>query len=184
MKKYEDNLYVAFLNGMKLTNILMKDLEELFKIEANDESWYRNFIRCSASLIDGFIWSLKEIALVALDMYTCPEINIETGELFTNKEAKALLEPDALGAKERIKFTLRIAYNVLQLEPLPNFSSKEWEEVLSLIDKRNELMHPKNPESLKISSDSFEQYRSSVKWLLNELNVFKKIDDLKSSPIS
>jgi hypothetical protein len=182
MKKYEDDLTVAFRNGLLLASILMEDLEDLLDSESESESWYRNFIRAAAALIDGYVYCSKEIALVALDFYTCPEANLIEDQIFSNRQLKAILTPDALGSKERIKHTLNIAYDILNLSPKPNFSSVEWERVLELIDKRNQLMHPINVDSLKISRELFEQYRQSIKWLFNEIGVFKKLHDQLGFP--
>lgn len=56
----QGKLDAAFENYLALSQALREDVEALLDCEVNSQHWRRNFIRVSASLIEGHIHVLKE----------------------------------------------------------------------------------------------------------------------------
>src|ERR1035437_7234425 len=100
----------AFDNYFELSRILQADMNALLDGENETQYWRRNFIRASASLIEGYAHCLREMCAVSFDC-VAPEIS--------KKEAEVLRSESSFDANERIKLTLRVAYKLFQLQPAP-----------------------------------------------------------------
>jgi len=159
----QDRMDAAFDNYVALTNLLREDLVSLLDSESNSLHWRRNFIRVSASLIEGHVHCLREIWVVSFDCLA-PSIH--------PKEAEALCSEGKFSANERLKFTLRAAYKLFELQPAPNFGGLEWCRALRVLEKRHLLMHPKNPADLHVSKHLWADLYSGVTWLIEQLFTF------------
>lgn len=132
----QERMDAAFDNYIRLSNILQIDMNLLLDGESDSQHWRRNFIRASASLIEGYAHCLRELCAVSFEC-TAPEIS--------RKESEVLRLEIGFNVHERIKYTLRAAYKLFQLKPVPNFDGKEWPRAQRVLSKRHLLMHPKTP---------------------------------------
>lgn len=153
----------AFDNYIELSTILRADLAALLASETDNQSWRRNFIRVSASLIEGYAHCFREMCAVSFECIA-PEIN--------SKERKVLSSERNFDANERIKWTLRLAYKLFELEPAPIFSGPEWPRAQRVLLKRHTLMHPKVPTDLEVLNDLWLELRDDVTWLVEQLFNF------------
>ena len=154
---------VAFDNYISLTNLLREDLVSLLDSESNSQHWRRNFIRVSASLIEGHVHCLREICVVSFDCLA-PSIH--------PKEAEALCSEGKFSANERLKFTLRAACKLFELQPAPNFGGLEWFRARRVLEKRHLLMHPKSPADLHVLDDLWADIFGGVNWVCEQLFGF------------
>jgi hypothetical protein len=153
----------AFDNYFALSDMLMDDLNALLESESNSQHWRRNFIRVSASLIEGYGYCLREMCAVSF-VCVAPEIS--------QKEEKVLRSEQALEANERIKRTLRVAYKLFELQPAPNFGGSEWPRAKRVLQKRHLLMHPKSTDDLDISDDLWKELREDATWMIKQFFDF------------
>lgn len=154
----------ALDNYILLSNILQADMNALLDGENDSQHWRRNFIRASASFIEGYAHCLREMCAVSFDC-VAPEIG--------KKESEVLRSEGSFYADERIKFTLRMAYKLFELEPAPNFGGNEWPRAQRVLNKRHLIMHPKIPADLDIPDDIWKEMRDDVAWLMEQLfNLF------------
>ena len=160
----------AFDNYFALSDILVKDLQALLESESNSQHWRRNYIRVSASLIEGYAHCLREMCMVSF-VCVAPEIS--------QKEEKVLRSEQGLEANERIKLTLRVAYKLFELQPSPNFGGLEWERAQRILAKRHLIMHPKNPADLNISDELWEELYDDITWLIKQFFSFISALDTK-----
>ncbi len=58
------------------------------------------------------------------------------------------------------------------LQPTPNFGDKNWDHATEVLRKRNLLMHPKTPQDLQISAESWDEIQTGVVWLMKHLFDF------------
>lgn len=163
MNSPQEQMDAAFDNYLALSDVLMDDLNALLESESNSQHWRRNFIRVSASLIEGYAHCFREMCVVGL-VCTAPEIN--------QKEKRVLLSEQSLDANERIKLTLRVAYKLFELQPAPNFGGSEWSRAKRVLEKRHLLMHPKNSEDLNISDELWKELREDAIWLIKQFFDF------------
>lgn len=150
----------AFDNFFVLSDILREDLVALLDSESNSQHYRRNFIRVSASLIEGYGHCLREMCAVDLE------------SIINNKEAEVIRSEQGCSANERIKRTLRVAYKLFDLQPAPNLSGTEWPRAQRVLKKRHLLMHPKTPADLEISDSLWAELRHDVTWLIEQLFNF------------
>lgn len=153
----------ALDNYFALSDILQKDLTALLESESDTQHWRRNYIRVSASLIEGYGHCLREMCAVSFECIA-PEIG--------KKEDAVLRSEQKFDANERIKLTLRVAYKLFELQFWPNFSSSEWPRAQRVLKKRHLLMHPKTPADLEIPDDLWRELRSDATWLIEQLFNF------------
>ncbi len=162
----------AFDNYFALSDILMKDLQDLLETESDSQHWRRNYIRVSASLIEGYAHCLREMCAVSF-MCVAPKIS--------QKEEKVLRSEQNLDANERIKRTLRVAYKLFELQPAPNFGGLEWPRAQRILAKRHLIMHPKNPADLNIPDELWEELYDDITWLIKQFFSFISALDKKYS---
>ena len=153
----------AFDNYFALSKVLQDDLGVMLDIESDSQHWRRNYIRVSASLIEGYAHCLREMCVVSFEC-VAPEIG--------KKEAKVLRSERSFDANERIKVTLRVAYKLFELQPAPNFGGSEWPRAQRVLEKRHLLMHPKNPADLEVPDYLWNELRGDVTWLIEQLFNF------------
>ncbi len=153
----------AFDNYLALSSILRTDLAALLDSETDSQSWRRNFIRVSASLIEGYAHCFREMCAVSFECIA-PDLN--------SKEREVLCSERNFSANERIKRTLRLAYKLFELESAPNFGGPEWPCAQRVLLKRHSLMHPKTPTDLEVPNDLWLELHDDVTWLVEQLFNF------------
>jgi hypothetical protein len=166
----QERMDAAFDNYFELSDVLRGDLEELLKVEAQSQHWRRNFIRVSASLIEGYAHCLREMCSVSFEC-VAPEISA--------KETQVLQAERNFDANERIKLTLRVAYKLFELQPAPDFGGPEWPRAQRVLQKRHLLMHPKTPADLEVSDQVWPELREDVTWLFKQLSDFMALAQAK-----
>ncbi len=160
----------AFDNYFVLSKLLMEDLQALLENESDSQHWRRNYIRVSASLIEGYAHCLREMCTVSFEC-----ISLENSQ----KDQEILLSERSFDANERIKRTLRVAYKLFELHPSPSFGGPEWPRAQRILAKRHLLMHPKTPADLNISDELWYELRDDVTWLIEQLFNFISALDKK-----
>ncbi|MFT7673440.1 MAG: hypothetical protein ACI845_001851 [Gammaproteobacteria bacterium] len=76
----------------------------------------------------------------------------------SKKEQKALKSGFGFAASERVKYTLKATYKMFDFDPIPDFGSEDWEDVLEVFEKRHSITHPKLPEDMEITKQSWIRY--------------------------
>lgn len=159
----QERMDAAFDNYFALSSILRDDLTALLDTEKDSQQWRRNFVRVSASLIEGYAHCLREMCAVSFDCIA-PAIS--------QKETEVLCAERSFSANERIKLTLRVAYKLFELQPAPNFGGPEWPRAQLVLTKRHALMHPKTPADLEVPDALWSDLRNDVAWLIEQLFNF------------
>jgi hypothetical protein len=98
----QKQIAIALDNYIDLSPILQADMIALLDCETETKQWRRNFIRVSASLIEGYAHCLRELCAVSFKCSTVPKLN--------KKETKVIESEKEFSAVDRIKFSLRTAY--------------------------------------------------------------------------
>ncbi|HSH88214.1 MAG TPA: hypothetical protein VK958_13300 [Methylophilus sp.] len=159
----QERMDAAFDNYFALSNELRGDLIALLDSESDTQHWRRNYVRVSASLIEGYAHCFREMCAVSFECVS-PELS--------TKEKQALLSEKGISANERIKRTLKVAYKLFELQPAPNFGGPEWQKAQRVLEKRHLLMHPKTPTDLFVSDALWSELREDVTWLVEHLFRF------------
>jgi hypothetical protein len=159
----QERMDAAFDNYLTLSELLREDLVALLESESDSQHWRRNYVRVSASLIEGYANCFREMCAVSFEC-VAPEIN--------KKESEVLVTEQSSGANERIRLTLRAAYKLFELQPGPNFGGLEWHRAQRVLAKRHLLMHPKTPADLEVPDPLWVELRDDVTWLIGQLFNF------------
>lgn len=153
----------AFDRYFKLSPLLNSDVEYLLRNENQNQSFRRNFIRSACALIEGYLSCFRHLC----------EIGVESGQgTLTNKEFRALTEEKSLDSANRTKFTLRATYKLFELESIPEFGGKGWDDAQVLLRKRDNLVHPKRAEELEIDDESWNRIYAGAIWIFEPLLTF------------
>jgi hypothetical protein len=153
----------AFDNYFALSDILRDDLVALLDSESDSQHWRRNYIRVAASLVEGYAHCLRDMCAVSFEC-VAPSIS--------DKEAKVITSERNFDANDRLKLTLRVAYKLFELAPVPNFGGPEWLRAQRVLTKRHLLMHPKTPADLEVPDALWSELREDVTWLVAQLFSF------------
>ena len=153
----------AFDNYLEMSALLRSDLIEMLESESQSQHWRRNYVRVVASLTEGLAHCVREMCSVSFDC-VAPKIS--------SSERRLLLEEEKVGAIDRIKLTLCVAYKLFELQPTPNFGGPEWPRAKRAFEKRNALMHPKTPADFEVADDLWVELQSGVAWLIEQLFNF------------
>jgi hypothetical protein len=173
---------LGFLSNIKsLAEILRHDIATcLDRTEKypKDEVWRRLAVRCSFSMIDSLIYSLKQIAYSVA-------IKIECG--LSLKEKDFLREYRIKDGKNipcyskfSINFpsTLNLFAKVFHTDyKFPE--GKEWENLKDAIKIRDRITHPKLVSDLSVSRNDLIQSNDACSWALTEVldELLKKMRD-------
>ena len=159
----------AVVNYLSLSNELRTDAEMLLEvnesglINESDIRWQRNFVRTLVPIIEGCSHSIRQMEKVGLEC---------GAQELSQKEQKVTKSPEDFDIKERIKYTLSGSFKIFQLCPYPNFGTTDWRNAKVGLDWRNDLMHPKTPSDLEITSASWPRIKSGLIWLYKQHCAF------------
>ncbi len=157
----------AFDNYLSLACILLEGLDKLTEAEDNSSSWRRNYVRTVIALIEGYGHCYRELSAVALKCDYAP---------ITKREEKAIKSGFGFSASDRAKLTIKAMYKLFEISPMPNFGDEEWENAMEVFDKRHQIMHPKTPDDLEFSEESFSKLEKGANWLVkNHFQVINKL---------
>jgi hypothetical protein len=159
----QQRMDTAFGNYLQLSRILEADMTALFDKECENQHWRRNFIRTAAALIEGHAHCLREMCAISFE---CIAPNL------TKKEAAVLRSEESFSTSDRMKLTLRTAYKLFELAPVPNFSANEWPKARLVLLKRHLLMHPKTPADLEVTDSAWNDIRTDIAWLMKQFLNF------------
>src|SRR2546425_3666861 len=97
----QQQMDAAFDNYFELSKILREDMNALIDGENDTQPWRRNFIRSSATLIEGYAHCLRDMCAISFEC---------VARKIAEKEAKVLKLEKGVDANDWVKFTLRAAY--------------------------------------------------------------------------
>jgi hypothetical protein len=160
----QEQLLKAVDNYLDLSPVLQSDMTALLDCETETQHRRRNFVRASASLIEGYAHCLREMCVPSFQCIGVLAI--------TAKERRVILSEKGCSTVDRIRLTLRSAYKLFELGPPPNFGSQEWLFAQRLFKKRDGLMHPKTIGDLAISDTFWNELRNGITWLMEQLFNF------------
>lgn len=149
----------AFNNYLALGEVLVSDLVELSESEDDSAYWRRNYVRFTASLLEGYSNCFRKMAAIGLK---------SNSSSLSKKEQETLLTGSIFATSERIKLTLRAFCKMFELSPVPDFSGKEWKYALIFIEKRHTLMHPKTLSDLEFTEKLWDELRKGSNWLIKK----------------
>jgi hypothetical protein len=168
--RLQASLDAAFHNYLKLTALLHEDLEAMLSTEDASLHWRRNFVRASAALLEGHAHCLRQMCVVGLQ---CDAPTI------TTKERLVITDESRFDVNNRLRLTLRVAYKLFVLQPLPNFGGTDWTIARHVLRKRHRLMHPKSPRDLGISDSTWRRLRRGIVWLMKQFFDFLSLSQAK-----
>jgi hypothetical protein len=160
----------AFSNYLKLTATLRGDMDAMLDEEHVSLHWRRNFVRASAALLEGHAHCLRRMCAVGMSI---------DASAFSKKERQAITNEGGISANERLKWTLRAAYKLFSLQPLPRFDGAEWRNAQKVMLKRHKLMHPQRPSDLGIADSTWRALRRGIVWLMKQFFDFLSLSQAK-----
>ncbi len=142
----------AIDNYFALSDVLREDLLALLETESDSQHWRRNYVRVSASLIEGYAHCLREMCAVSFE---CVASEISENEVEVIRTERS----PARGVQ-----TVRTTTSAELWRP--------WPRARRVLNKRHLLMHPKTPADLEISNELWFELRDDVTWLVEQFFNF------------
>lgn len=155
----EERMDAAVESYLKVADVLASDVSAIMDQEVDTEAWRRAYIRTVGAMIAGDSYSIQQIAAIGLET-DAPKLNA--------KEVKALSCDSQHSVTDQIKYVLRVAYKMFDLEQPPDFSGPGWDKGQKFVEKRNKIMHPKSPADIHVSEDEWNDAFEGSKWLIQQ----------------
>ena len=147
----------------EMSKKLQSDMNALVERESETPEWRRNFVRTSWPMIEAYASTLRNI---------CSVISKHAGLKLSKRNRKLLEDESRLATTERLKQSLKLAFNMHELEVKPIFSDANWLHLRQAIRVRDRLMHPKKSSDLDIAEDEWQEIFNGITWVLSELFSF------------
>ncbi len=156
-----------------LIDVLLDDVlraARRLRVDSDDGSSRRDAIRSVFAAIEGTQWELQRYLLDSAEhVFSEAERAFLRDVAFTISENGQVKEARAkLSLKQRTRFSARI---VTRLHPScsVDFESPQWSHLLSSLDVRDRLTHPKNRRDLDVSADELAAAIGGLTWYLGSV---------------
>lgn len=162
LKQIQASFDTALVGYLKLSDSLTGEFNYLFEHHEDDQNqyWRRTFVRVSWSLVDGYIYALREMCRVLAPLR--PDI--------IGKSDGDLLINDRQETGDKIKSVLRLAVNIFDLSVPLNFGGSAWVAVRDSIEKRHNVVHPKSAATIFIADDEWKKQKDAIAWFISTFN--------------
>jgi len=183
-----EKIYFSEMDELiKIISILLKDLKRIIdqsnkkvaELEQKSEgvfldeqgTWFRQANRITISTVEAICFKMKQITLLLFD---------HSNKTLSQKEREKLSErklngtPFYLKTKDNVKFSFKMFAKVLGI-PFEIKYNKDWANFLKVINKRNNLTHPKSENDLKMSVKEHRNTANAFYWFGNLINQFKTV---------
>ena len=153
----------ALVGYLKLSVSLTGELNYLFEHHEDDQNqyWRRTFVRASWSLVDGYIYALREMCRVLAPL-RADVIGRSDGDLSIN---------DRQEIGDKIKSVLKLAVKIFDLSVPLNFGGSEWVAVRDSIEKRHNVVHPRSAAIIFIADDEWKKQKDAISWVISTFNL-------------
>lgn len=174
---------ISALDGwFSLLKTLREDTEASVKSYQQDpQNQYlrRTLVRTAWAMIEGVTFGFKHWILTCCDL-TNESLTPEERDLLTEKRFEVLddgqvkVSTSYKKTTDNIKRTFRLGADKLAIGWQPEFSTPKWNSLISSLDKRHKITHPKSGRDLTVSDSEIESTCAAVSWLLEEFNSFNE----------
>jgi len=155
----------AFDDYLALGDELRADMESMLNIDPTSHAVRRNWIRISSALIEGNLFAISRLCVVLRECENVAEL--------TQPEIKALENAKNCSFKERFKLVFRAAHKTFALTTSPDFGGQEWQNASAFFDLRNNIIHPKNVQSIQVTKQEWDnEYFPAMLWLSQQVLSF------------
>jgi hypothetical protein len=161
---------LAYINDEYINNIKQKKDVQILR---------RLFLKNVISSVEAVVFIFKEYIKIKIQTDIEPNYIIDWSEIAMLNEKQANI--DSNGSikttvnhqpfKHTIRFTFKMIEKVFGLK-LIDFSNNNWENLQKLIERRNNITHPKSLSLLKISNDEMQILAEITPWFINSYYVF------------
>ncbi len=180
----------------RVTDIVAKDLEFIEYHLDNDPDgfWARTLIKTVCSYVESEVYLLKQGVLKF-----CNEGSIDIPpevKLFLNNKKFELGNNGKLNerllqgrVRDEVKFIFSQICTLKGYEQLVGFDSDGWEKLISTIEVRNRLTHPKSTDDLSVTDKEVEESGDAFTWFMDNVIDFiqkdrvvleQKLEELKN----
>jgi hypothetical protein len=153
--------------------VLIQDVDlAISDLKKSDEQYLRrSTIRTIGSAIEGIIFHLKKIALSQAntfpDLYSELEKAALREETYSiNDNGQVQVRPMLLPTKTSIKLIIKMVDKKKKFLHEKSFNNTGWDELISSIEIRNKITHPKNISDLNITKKDINQALKAFNWTL------------------
>ena len=147
--------------------ILLGDVRTAEKELRQDSSPYRRrtYVRTTFASVDGFIFTLKRIALTNSHLFTADEIaKLREVRPAQSSSGSSTGRPWFLPTADNLKFAfesfMRFHGSTARIEP-----DDDWVAFTKAVQIRHRVTHPKSPEDLDLSDADIDIVRGAAHWL-------------------
>ena len=179
---YAHNLGKVFNKWFEVSNLLQEDILNLLDAYKNDWSsqpFRRMFVRACWALIEGEVFRLKQLTLLACDLggkSLAPDDHVFLSEVQMLGDDNGVVKrkPAYESTLENLKRTLKITSSKFELGWSPAFDNQGWEQLRRSLDLRDRITHPKFAAELTISDDELDLHRKGFEWFLETILKFQE----------
>ncbi|HEV8326341.1 MAG TPA: hypothetical protein VGQ08_02565 [Nitrospiraceae bacterium] len=162
LRQIQVSFDTALVGYLKLSDSLTGELNYLFEHHEDDQNqyWRRTFVRASWSLVDGYIYALREICRVLAPLRAD----------VIGRPDRDLLINDHQEIGDKIKSVLKLAVKIFDLSVPLNFGGSAWVAVRDSIEKRHNVVHPTSAATIFIAYDEWKKQKEAISWFISTFN--------------
>ena len=171
----------AWFELKEILNVLYEDVdfaERMWK-DQDSQFWRRTFIRSVFALIEGFTYSLKQVALQAAKRFhielSKSEIALLLEESYeVNDKGLAETKKDYIQLPKNIKFAFNMYSRAYELNYKLKIDDSGWESFKESLKVRNRLTHPKSTGDVLVSDQDMSYAESAAIWFVKSSDEIQR----------
>lgn len=170
---------------MKIESVLWEGLitllddaiesENFLKENINSQYARRVFIKCLFTLIEGTVWIIKDFCYISSQikrdkLFNIPEMALLKEETFEiNNKGEPVTSVKFLKLEYNLKFAIKSFNKLYNSNVDLKVNQVDWANFKTAIKIRNDITHPKRPDSLVIDDKKMEVCKNTCDWFTKVL---------------
>lgn len=173
----------------EINRLEISKISDILTIEhVNDQFYRRILIKNTISIIETHLYILRELVkylivdqkvkntLSAEELWALHGKTVDIGS-----NGKVTSTHKFFRFESSLKFTFHIASKLLSTQ-IPDYSNECYQDLKKLVDRRNDLTHPKSSAKLMVSDEEVKKMVYTSKWFFEQSNIItQKFIDIQES---
>ncbi|MEJ4088972.1 hypothetical protein [Galbibacter orientalis] len=177
-KEIPESIKIELLETRRLFNMVIEEMksadENLFSENKLNDSFYRRIIiKNTFSIIETYIHIIKKSIKLYLTLEEPNKVSLDWTELIILNEKKVLLDnkgntkvkDEFQKFEPNLRFTLNTFSKLFKINK-PEYGNTEFQKLIVLSKRRNEITHPKKSNDLNITKEELHDLIKSFGWFI------------------
>ena len=161
--------YKNIIKLLEVSNNDLKEMKKLFHVEyLNNQFYVRLIFRNFFSIIESYLYSYRELIKLKIrtdniDFPFDKEIILNQKEVLLDSKGKVKTGDKFFNFKSSFMFTFNCISEVFEVDEI-DLGNNNFENIIHLSKRRNDITHPKDSEKQKIAKEEFISLIKGFAW--------------------